>query len=59
LCHGREGLYFHGVAKVSQAFDETFFLLVGGPAIEVIATEVPAKASAASPRGHAQGFGCR
>src|SRR5258706_15531953 len=40
LCRGRERLDLHGVAKVSQAFDQGFFLLVGGTAIEVIETEV-------------------
>src|SRR5712672_4830593 len=40
LCRGRERLDLHGVAKVSQAFDQGFFLLIGGTAIEVIATEV-------------------
>src|ERR1700730_9496876 len=40
LCRRRERLDLHGVAKVSQAFDQGFFLLIGGTAIEVIATEV-------------------
>src|SRR6516165_5979508 len=40
LCRGDERLDLHGVAKVSQAFDQGFFLLIGGTAIEVIATEV-------------------
>src|SRR5712671_3591908 len=40
LCRGRERLDLYGVAKVSQAFDQGFFLLIGGTAIEVIATEV-------------------
>ena len=43
-CHkdgsGGERLDLHGVAKVGQPFDQAFFLLVGGAAIEVIATEV-------------------
>jgi hypothetical protein len=40
LCHGRERLDLHGVAKVGQAFDQAFFLLVGRTAIEVTAAEV-------------------
>jgi hypothetical protein len=40
LRHGRERLDLHGVAKVGQTFDQAFFLLVGGTAIEVIAAEV-------------------
>src|SRR5487761_1094590 len=37
---GGERLDLHSVAKVSQAFDQAVFLLVGGTAIEVIAAEV-------------------
>jgi hypothetical protein len=33
---GGDPLDIHDVAKVSQAFDQTVFLLVGGTAIEVI-----------------------
>jgi hypothetical protein len=40
LCRGRERLDLYGVAKVSQAFDQGFFLLIGGTEIEVIAAEV-------------------
>jgi hypothetical protein len=36
LRHGRERLDLHGVAKVGQTFDQAFFLLVGGTAIEMI-----------------------
>src|SRR5271169_780481 len=37
---GGERLDLHDVAKVGQTFDQTFLLLVGGTAIEVIAAEV-------------------
>src|SRR5258708_4292358 len=37
---GGERLYLHDVAKVGQTFDQTFLLLIGGTAIEVIAAEV-------------------
>src|SRR5665213_3538501 len=37
---GGERLELHSVAKVGQTFDQAFFLLVGGTAIEVIAAEV-------------------
>src|SRR5229473_5404969 len=40
LCHGHDRLDLYGVAKVSQAFDQVCFLLVGRTAIEVIAAEV-------------------
>src|SRR5260370_41833813 len=37
---GGEGFEFHSVAKVCQPFDQAIFLLVGGPALEVVAAEV-------------------
>src|SRR5258708_37980609 len=37
---GGERLDLHDVAKVGQTFDQTFLLLIGGTAIEVIAAEV-------------------
>src|SRR6266853_1505149 len=37
---GGERRDLHSVAKVVQTFDQSFFLLVGGTAIEVIAAEV-------------------
>src|SRR6202451_4230501 len=40
LCHGHGRLDLDGVAKVSQAFDQVCFLLVGRTAIEVIGAEV-------------------
>src|SRR5260370_24931992 len=40
LCHCHDRLDLYGVAKVSQAFDQVCFLLVGRTAIEVIAAEV-------------------
>src|SRR6266853_4735676 len=40
LCHGHDWFDLYGVAKVSQAFDQVCFLLVGRTAIEVIAAEV-------------------
>src|SRR6266852_134851 len=43
-CHkrrsGGERLEFHSVAKVCQPFDQALFLLVDGPALEVVAAEV-------------------
>jgi len=39
-CSGGDRPNFHGVVKLSQAFDQACFLLVGGTAIEVIAAEV-------------------
>src|SRR5215469_6950954 len=43
-CHryglGSEGFDLHGVAKVSEAFDQTSFFLVIGAVVKVFATEV-------------------
>src|ERR1700693_2772639 len=43
-CHkhgsGGERLDLYSVAKIGQTFDQTFLLLVGGAAIEVIAAEI-------------------
>src|SRR5262249_19654735 len=37
---GGERRQFHSVTEIGQSFDQTLFLLVGGPPIEVIAAEV-------------------